>query len=582
MFRLEDKMKMYENQGNLPKLPLPTLDGTCQKLLEWSKPLLSLEDYESSKKAVDYFTSNNGSGHLLQENLTEFRNRKDTSNWLEPFWYDTYLENRLPLPVNCNVTFVLEKNIETKKLPRAEFAASMLVALFQYRDLLDSGNMDIDFQGKNALCMSQYKTLLGTSRIPGPNRDALKTNSKSNHVAVIANGRYYSIYKPFKADIAKNYAHFYNSIKMILKKSEAEDNFPVGCLTSADRTSWAKIRNKIIEINPSNADSLNKIEGALAVLALDSNEYESDSEMFKNMLCGNSRNRWYDKSIQMILSRDGHFAINYEHSGVDGTTLGNLVRFIYKNTKPHEEIKEGNTAHEVEEISFTLNEHVKNEIEKAEAESEKAFKELSIEILHFDRFGKSRIKELKTSPDSFIQIAFQLAQMKTFGKVRNTYEAAMTKQFLHGRTEAMRPVTAESIAFANEPTSDNFRKAMAKHVQRIIECKNGYGIDRHLFGLKKMHEKYFPGENLPEIFFSPSYREICSNFFSTSTSNPKGLLHAGYGPVINDGYGLRYLIYEDKLHFVLSSKVLNTEKLLKLKESLEESLIEIAYILESE
>jgi len=575
-------MKMYENQANLPRLPLPALDDTCHKLLEWSQPLLSSEDYASSKKAVDYFISNEGEGPFLQKKLTGLRSRKDTLNWLEPFWYGTYLGNRLPLPVNSNVAFVLEKNIESRSMPQAEFAASLLVSLFEYRNLLYSGNMDIDFQGKNALCMSQYKTLLGTARIPGQELDILKTVNNSNHVAVIAKGRYYKIHAPFEANIAKNYTHFYNSIKMILKKSEAEDNFPVGCLTSTDRTSWAKNRNKIIELEPSNADSLNQIEGALAVLALDSNEYASDSEMFKNMLCGNSRNRWYDKSIQLILSKDGHFAINYEHSGVDGTTLGNLVRFIYKNTKPHEEIKEVNSAHEVEEICFTLDGHIKNEIEKAEAESEKAFNGLSIEVLLFDKFGKTRIKESKTSPDSFIQIAFQLAQMKTFGKVSNTYEAVMTKQFLHGRTEAMRPVTPESTAFVLEPTSDNFRKAMAKHIERISECKNGYGIDRHLFGLKKMYEENFPGDDLPEIFYSPSYREICRNFFSTSTSNPKGLLHAGYGPVIDDGYGLRYLIYGDELHFVLSSKVHNSENLLKLKSNLEESLIEIASILESE
>jgi len=575
-------MKMYENQANLPRLPLPALEDTCRKLLEWSQPLLSSEDYDSSKKAVDYFISSEGKGPFLQKKLTALRNRKDTLNWLEPFWYGTYLGNRLPLPVNSNVAFVLEKNIESRNMPQAEFSANLLVSLFEYRNLLYSGNMDIDFQGKNALCMSQYKTLLGTARIPGQELDILKTVNDSNHVAVIANGRYYKINAPFEADIAKNYTHFYNSIKMILKKSETEGNFPVGCLTSTDRTSWAKNRNNIIELDPSNADSLNQIEGALAILALDSNEYESDSQMFKNMLCGNSRNRWYDKSIQLILSRDGHFAINYEHSGVDGTTLGNLVRFIYKNTKPHEEIKEGYVAHEVEEICFTLDGHIKNEIEKAEAESEKAFNGLSIEVLLFDKFGKTRIKESKTSPDSFIQIAFQLAQMKTFGKVSNTYEAVMTKQFLHGRTEAMRPVTPESIAFANEPTSDNFRKAMAKHIERISECKNGYGIDRHLFGLKKMHEENFPGDDLPEIFYSPSYREICRNFFSTSTSNPKGLLHAGYGPVIEDGYGLRYLIYGDELHFVLSSKVHNSGNLLKLKSNLEESLIEIASILESE
>ena len=574
-------MKMYENQGKLPRLPLPSLDETCRKLLEWSKPLLSSQDYESSKKAVNSFTSNYGKGPFLQKKLYELRNRKETLNWLEPFWYNTYLGSRLPLPANSNVSFVLDKNTESKDLAQAEFAASLLVSLFEYRNLLYSGNMDIDFQGKTALCMSQYKTLLGTARIPGTNYDSFKTNTEANHLVVISNGHYYSIQAAFKNNIAQNYTHFYESIKFILKESQRDNNISVGCLTSTNRSTWAKNRDKILDLSPLNTDSLNKIEGALAILVLDQNEYSSDSDMFKNMLCGNSHNRWYDKSIQLILSKNGHFAINYEHSGVDGTTLGNLVRFIYKNTKAYEKNETGNSVHSTEEINFILDKDIEMEIVKAKAESNRVFNELSIEVLPFDKFGKKRIKELKTSPDSFVQIAYQLTQKKTFGKVRNTYESVMTKQFLHGRTEAMRPVTPESIAFAENPTSDNFREAMAKHIERIKECKKGYGVDRHMFGLKKIHEENFPDDDLPEIFSSPSYREIRRDFFSTSTSNPIGLLYAGYGPAIENGYGLRYLIYDNELHFVLSSKVHNSENLIKLKKNLEESLVEIASILES-
>jgi len=145
-------------------------------------------------------------------------------------------------------------------------------------------------------------------------------------------------------------------------------------------------------LSPLNTDSLNKIEGALAILVLDQNEYSSDSDMFKNMLCGNSHNRWYDKSIQLILSKNGHFAINYEHSGVDGTTLGNLVRFIYKNTKAYEKNKTGNPVHSTEEINFILDQDIEMEIVKAKAESNRVC---------FDNFhclcGKSHKRQFQGS-----------------------------------------------------------------------------------------------------------------------------------------------------------------------------------------
>jgi carnitine O-acetyltransferase len=47
------------------------------------------------------------------------------------------------------------------------------------------------------------------------------------------------------------------------------------------------------------------------------------------------------------------------------------------------------------------------------------------------------------SPDAFVQMAYQAAYYSLYGKVESTYEPAMTKNFLHGRTEAIRSVTPE-------------------------------------------------------------------------------------------------------------------------------------------
>ncbi|MCK5762759.1 MAG: choline/carnitine O-acyltransferase [Clostridiales bacterium] len=117
-------MKMYGLQSSLPKLPLPYLKNSCTKLLEWSHPLLSDEDYASSEQTIELFISKKGSGPILQEKLEEWNQREDITNWLEPFWYDTYLGNRLPLPINSNVAFVLERNKQVNNLSKSEFAAS--------------------------------------------------------------------------------------------------------------------------------------------------------------------------------------------------------------------------------------------------------------------------------------------------------------------------------------------------------------------------------------------------------------------------------------------------------------------------
>ncbi|MCK5762760.1 MAG: choline/carnitine O-acyltransferase [Clostridiales bacterium] len=440
--------------------------------------------------------------------------------------------------------------------------------------------MEIDYQGTAPLCMSQYKTLLGSARVPGYEKDILQSNQDMRHVAIFINGHYYILNILDDSKSILDYTVILKNINYMIANSNHENNNAVGNLTTLDRTQWANFRNHLIEIDSTNHKSINLIETALAVIVLDHTVQINDSEMFKSMLCGDSNNRWYDKSLQFIVSNH-QFAVNYEHSGVDGTTLGNLVRYLYKSMKAYDNDKIMETKIQSKELIFTLDDSLKSAISEAKTISIKAYDDLLIEALHFTNFGKSHIKNLGISPDSFIQIGIQLAQYYSFGEVHNTYEAVMTKQFLKGRTEAMRPVTKESIQFIKNQTKDNLINASKKHIERIIECKNGYGIDRHLFGLKKMHGINFKNQQLPEIFNSPSYNSITENFISTSTSNSTGLIFAGYGPSITKGYAVRYLIYNDHINFVLSSKSQNKSSLLKFKTCIKQAFNDMSLILKS-
>lgn len=49
------------------------------------------------------------------------------------------------------------------------------------------------------------------------------------------------------------------------------------------------------------------------------------------------------------------------------------------------------------------------------------------------------------SPDAFVQMAYQAAYFSLYGRTESTYEPAMMKAFLHGRTEAIRAVTPEYV-----------------------------------------------------------------------------------------------------------------------------------------
>jgi hypothetical protein len=57
------------------------------------------------------------------------------------------------------------------------------------------------------------------------------------------------------------------------------------------------------------------------------------------------------------------------------------------------------------------------------------------------------VKKLGVSPDSFIQMALQLAYFRDQKKFGLTYEASMVRFFKHGRTETIRSLSEDSVAF---------------------------------------------------------------------------------------------------------------------------------------
>lgn len=84
-----------------------------------------------------------------------------------------------------------------------------------------------------------------------------------------------------------------------------------------------------------------------------------------------------------------------------------------------------------------------------------------------------------------------------FKKPCGTYEAAQTRRYQLGRTETVRVLTPESLAFVkalvDSPSSTSaadkvslFRAALAQHGKDMKLASAGMGIDRHLFGLKML------------------------------------------------------------------------------------------------
>lgn len=87
-----------------------------------------------------------------------------------------------------------------------------------------------------------------------------------------------------------------------------------------------------------NEKSLEIVDSALFCVSLDVDDTYDLTEpvpIVQNMLHGNQRglyNRWFDKSLSLIVAKDGTAAVNFEHSWGDGVAVLRLFNEVYKET----------------------------------------------------------------------------------------------------------------------------------------------------------------------------------------------------------------------------------------------------------
>lgn len=177
---------------------------------------------------------------------------------------------------------------------------------------------------------------------------------------------------------------------------------------------------------------------------------------------------------------------------------------------------------------------------------------MNIQVLHYEGYGKDYIKKFKASPDAWAQLVKQLAFHKMFRRPGVTYESAQTRKYQLGRTEVIRSASNETKAWAeamldpdqtvsigylllrslnlidgqDEHRAALFRRAVARHLQYAAWAADGQGVDRHLFGLKRMLKD---GEPVPAIYQDPAFSKTSHWELSTSQLSSNFFDGWGYG-----------------------------------------------------
>ncbi|CAK9438844.1 uncharacterized protein LODBEIA_P30680 [Lodderomyces beijingensis] len=625
----------FQLQSQLKKLPIPDLSQTCTNYLKVLKPLQTEQEYATTEAAVKSFVREGGVGHFLDDCLRQYA--ADKPSYIEQFWYDAYLNYDSPVVLNLNPFFLLEDDPftqnETSSIdPQIKRATTLTLSSLKFIQALKKETLSVDLlKNGKPLCMYQFSKLFGASRIPTNDGCIMHSDPTSNHIVVMSKSQFYwfdvldSKHNIIlnESDLNVNFHSIVHDSLLTSANDIAKSSF--GVLTSENRGVWAHVRKNLINANAINKEVLKIIDSALFILCLDDIEIDDLSQLSKNMLCGLSildkgiqigtcTNRWYDK-MQIIITKNGKAGVNFEHTGVDGHTVLRFVSDIYtdsilsfahsinshapslykSNSSTDSQPSDDDLITVPRKLEWDLTPDLSLALRFGETRLSDLINQNELRHLEFRHYGSSQIKKMKFSPDAFVQMAFQATYYALYGKVECTYEPAMTKNFFHGRTEAIRTVSQESNMFvrkffdptvANSDKLEYLNQACKSHSSQTRLCSNGEGVDRHLYALfclwKRLLIRYeqqakglTPGGDLkfeipdninivdlPDIFADPGWDRLNNTIISTSNCGNPSLRLFGFGPVSPNGFGIGYIIKDDSISFCVGSKYRQTSRFL--------------------
>uniref|UniRef100_A0A673AS02 Peroxisomal carnitine O-octanoyltransferase n=1 Tax=Sphaeramia orbicularis TaxID=375764 RepID=A0A673AS02_9TELE len=557
--------RTFQYQGHLPPLPVPcleeSLENTWTQMSLSLKPFASNEEFQATVETVRKFKE--GIGRELHQKLQQ--RAKTKRNWLEEWWLDcAYLELRIPSQLYVNFggpAPYLEHcwpPAEGLQLQRASISTWHSL---QYWDLIRTERLPPQKAGTTPLDMDQFKMLFSTCKVPGVERTPFSEGPCPSHLVVMCRGRIFTFDAVYDGKILTPPELFRYLLNTELCKKCCEDQQEgdgVAALTTEERTRWAKAREHLISIDPHNKTILETIQSSLFVISLDETKpYSTPEKLHKcTALTGNPTIRWGDKSYNSIIYADGTCGSNCDHAPYDAMVLVSLCWYVDQQLKATDgEWKGSDTVRSMplpEELVFTVDEKVRSDINHAKQQYLETTQDLQIVCYAFTAFGKAAVKQRKLHPDTFVQMAMQLAYYRS--TKRCCYETAMTRKFYHGRTETMRPCTLEALNWCKamtDPTCDVSRKAMLlafkKHNKLMAEAQEGKGeFDRHLLGLYLTAKE--EGLPVPDLYKDPLYTKSGGggNFvLSTSLVGYTTVLGA-VAPMVHHGYGFFYRIRDDR------------------------------------
>ncbi|MFE1774904.1 choline/carnitine O-acyltransferase [Streptomyces sp. NPDC059008] len=595
-------------EDSLPRVPLPSLEESCERFLAWCAPLLTADELAATEAEVAAYLRPGGPGRVLQAALEEYDATEGVHSWLDTFWPYRYLGRRDRIALNANFFFLFQDAAPAQPPadPQVERAAGLIAAALHYKHRLDQELIPPVVQRGVPQTMEQNKYLFSTTRIPGAEQDTVRAPytpqwpgpSDARHIVVFFRGGMVKLDvlgadgTPYGLDDLRA------GLRAVLDDGEpAGADAPVGHLTTMARAEWAAARASLLAHHPRNADALDDVETALFCVCLEDFAPADTQQTCDELLYGDRGNRWFDKAVSFVVFADGRAGINVEHCELDGTTILSFVDALLATPAEEHSRASGARSQGVparRPITFHLDDALRAQVRSAAEAFAQYGADTATRTVSFDDFGARTAKSLGVSPDAFVQLAYQLAHQRAKGRLGATYESIATRQWRRGRTEAMRVVTPEIVEFVaamEDPATDPdarraaLHTAARAHVTRAKECQAGDAPEQHLWELELIQRRRGPELGLaeqPALYRTPGWLTLRDDYLSTSSAPSTHIQYFGFGSTSSRCIGVAYVLLPERFHLYLSTPLPVADQMHRFADHLRQAIDELRDLLASD
>lgn len=136
----KSKVPTMHFQKSLPRLPIPELEKTGERFLNALKPILTVDHFEIDRVNTNEFVKNEGK--LLQEKLLKKDKMNKHTSYISDYWFDLYLRDRAPLPINYNPLIVFQNDTKENYNNQLIRASNLLISASRFMLSLKEGILE--------------------------------------------------------------------------------------------------------------------------------------------------------------------------------------------------------------------------------------------------------------------------------------------------------------------------------------------------------------------------------------------------------------------------------------------------------